>query len=60
LVLIGPEGGWDDEERSFLTGAGFTPVNLGPRTLRMETAAVAAVSSIQLLWGDMGGNPADE
>jgi hypothetical protein len=29
-------------------------VNLGPRTLRLETAAVALISSIQLLWGDMG------
>jgi 16S rRNA (uracil1498-N3)-methyltransferase len=54
LALIGPEGGWDGEESSRLTGAGFKAVSLGPRTLRLETAAVAIVSSIQLLWGDMG------
>jgi 16S rRNA (uracil1498-N3)-methyltransferase len=54
LVLLGPEGGWDEIESTSLIGAGFTPVSLGPRTLRLETAAVALISSIQLLWGDMG------
>jgi 16S rRNA (uracil1498-N3)-methyltransferase len=60
LVLIGPEGGWDSVETASLIGAGFRPVSLGPRTLRLETAAVALISSIQLLWGDMGANTADE
>lgn len=55
-AVIGPEGGWDNSESLFLTGAGFTPVSLGPRTMRLETAAVALLSSIQLLWGDLGGN----
>ncbi|MGA2401373.1 MAG: RsmE family RNA methyltransferase [Syntrophobacteraceae bacterium] len=54
LAVVGPEGGWDSVESLALTGAGFKPVSLGPRTLRLETAAVALVSSIQLLWGDMG------
>lgn len=53
-AALGPEGGWDKSESSALIGAGFEPVSLGPRTLRMETAAVALISSIQLLWGDMG------
>lgn len=38
LLLVGPEGGWDDTERS----VGLTPVGLGPTVLRAETAAVAA------------------
>ena len=53
LAVLGPEGGWDKVESSALIGAGFKPVSLGPRTLRLETAAVALLSSIQLLWGDM-------
>jgi 16S rRNA (uracil1498-N3)-methyltransferase len=53
LAVLGPEGGWDKLESSALIAAGFIPVSLGPRTLRLETAAVALVSSIQLLWGDM-------
>ncbi len=53
LAVLGPEGGWDKVESSALIEAGFKPVSLGPRTLRVETAAVALISSIQLLWGDM-------
>ena len=53
-AALGPEGGWDNSESSALITAGFEPVSLGPRTLRMETAALALISSIQLLWGDMG------
>ncbi len=53
LAVLGPEGGWDKVESSALIGAGFKPVSLGPRTLRLETAAVALIYSIQLLWGDM-------
>ncbi len=53
LAVLGPEGGWDSVETSAMIDAGFRPVSLGPRTLRLETAAVALVCSIQLLWGDM-------
>jgi len=53
LALVGPEGGWDKSESSALIAAGFRPVSLGPRTLRLETAAVALVCSLQVLWGDM-------
>ena len=53
-AALGPEGGWESQECSALVGAGFEPVSLGPRILRMETAVVALISSIQLLWGDMG------
>lgn len=54
VAAIGPEGGWEDSEASRLTGAGFASIHLGPRILRFETAAVALISSIQLLWGDLG------
>ncbi len=53
-AALGPEGGWESPECSALIDAGFEPVSLGPRILRMETAVVALISSIQLLWGDMG------
>lgn len=43
-VLVGPEGGWSDAERDELAALGATPVSLGERVLRVETAAVAAAS----------------
>ena len=51
-LLIGPEGGLDDDEVLSAEQAGFTPVRLGPRVLRTETASVAALSVLQALWGD--------
>ena len=52
-LLIGPEGGLSDAELAMARHAGFTPVHLGPRVLRTETAAVVALSIIQALWGDL-------
>lgn len=52
-LLIGPEGGLDDDELHAAQQAGFMPVRLGPRVLRTETAAVAALSVLQGLWGDL-------
>jgi 16S rRNA (uracil1498-N3)-methyltransferase len=52
-LLVGPEGGLDDTEISAATRAGFMPVRLGPRVLRTETAAVAALAVLQALWGDL-------
>ena len=43
-VLVGPEGGLTSSEQASATAAGFQPFGLGPRTLRTETAAVAAVA----------------
>ncbi len=43
-ILIGPEGGARDEERTACLEAGFRPVSLGPRTLRFETAALVALA----------------
>lgn len=53
-LLIGPEGGLTDAEIAQAGAAGFTGVRLGPRILRTETAAMATLSAIQLLWGDLG------
>ncbi|HRC86326.1 MAG TPA: RsmE family RNA methyltransferase, partial [Thermoanaerobaculia bacterium] len=41
-VAIGPEGGWSQAERQQLRAQGFAPAGLGERTLRLETAALAA------------------
>lgn len=52
-LLIGPEGGLDETEIHAARHRGFTPVRLGPRILRTETAGVAALAVIQGLWGDL-------
>jgi len=46
-VLVGPEGGLTAEEVAEAVSAGFVPLGLGPRTLRAETAAVAALAVAQ-------------
>jgi 16S rRNA (uracil1498-N3)-methyltransferase len=51
-LLAGPEGGFAPAELAAATQAGFRPVQLGPRVLRTETAALAALAAIQALWGD--------
>ena len=43
-LLIGPEGGWTEPERSQAKAAGWTAVSLGPQILRAETAAIAALA----------------
>ena len=48
-VLIGPEGGFTDEEIAVIEAAGGKPLNLGPHILRLETAAVAALAVLRLL-----------
>ncbi len=53
-ILIGPEGGFSDSEYDDAAIAGFSPVSLGPRILRTETAAVAALALLQARWGDLG------
>lgn len=54
-LLIGPEGGLSQEERNRAKTAGFESIRLGPRVLRTETAPLAAISAIQILWGDFRG-----
>jgi 16S rRNA (uracil1498-N3)-methyltransferase len=55
VLLVGPEGGLSEKEVAGAVKQGFRPVSLGPRTLRAETAAVAALSIIQYELGDMNG-----
>lgn len=51
-LVAGPEGGFESDEIAALHAAGATPVRLGPRVLRTETAALAALAAMQTLWGD--------
>lgn len=53
LLLVGPAGGFEPAEATALRAAGFAAVSLGPRILRAETAAVAAVTIAQATWGDL-------
>ena len=53
ILMIGPEGGFSSQEASLALEHGFKLVRFGPRILRAETAAVAALSAVQLLWGDL-------
>jgi len=52
-LLIGPEGGFSEREYEDASIAGFEPVSIGPRILRTETAAVAALAIAQSRWGDV-------
>ena len=51
-LLAGPEGGFDPAESKTAQAAGFIGVRLGPRILRTETAALAAIAAMQMHWGD--------
>lgn len=52
-LCVAPEGGWSETEMRKASSCGFTPVSLGSRILRTETAAIAAVALAQHLFGDM-------
>jgi 16S rRNA (uracil1498-N3)-methyltransferase len=51
-LLVGPEGGLSEREHELALLEGAQPVALGPRTLRTETAPLAALAAIHALWGD--------
>jgi len=53
LLLVGPAGGFEPAEATALRAADFAAASLGPRILRAETAAVAAVAVAQAAWGDL-------
>ncbi len=52
MLLCGPEAGFSDDEETLAIQSGFMPVCLGPRVLRTETAALAALAAMNVLWGD--------
>ncbi|HEY5648170.1 MAG TPA: 16S rRNA (uracil(1498)-N(3))-methyltransferase [Nitrospiria bacterium] len=52
VILVGPEGGFSDEEMESIINDGWIPVSLGKRTLRTETAALAALFAVQYEWGE--------
>jgi 16S rRNA (uracil1498-N3)-methyltransferase len=49
-LLVGPEGGWTDRERSMIGDAPWQPVSLGPGVLKTETAALAALAVLSAAW----------
>jgi len=51
-LLIGPEGGLSPSERARAEAKGYAPVRFGPRVLRTETAPLALIAAMQVLWGD--------
>jgi 16S rRNA (uracil1498-N3)-methyltransferase len=51
-LLIGAEGGLSNDEIALSVTHGFQAAQLGPRVLRTETAALAAIAAMQTLWGD--------
>ena len=53
-LAIGPEGGYDKDEVKLAQDQGFEVVSLGPRILRTESAAIAALTILQYEWGDVG------
>lgn len=52
VILVGPEGGFTEEERQFVRGSRASAISLGPRILRAETAALAALASYMAIAGD--------
>lgn len=52
ILMVGPEGGWEEGEMQAAQAAGFHLLQLGPRVLRTETAGIAALAALQALWGD--------
>ena len=55
-ILVGPEGGFSQNEVDLARAAGFLPVSLGPRILRTETAGFAVTAILEYLYGDFGSD----
>jgi 16S rRNA (uracil1498-N3)-methyltransferase len=56
MIMLGPEGGFTEQEIERARQAGFVTAGLGPRVLRAETATLTACALIQYLFGDMGSS----
>lgn len=52
-LLIGPEGGFTEQEESAAISQGVLPLSMGPRVLRTETAGLAALSALNAVWGEI-------
>jgi 16S rRNA (uracil1498-N3)-methyltransferase len=53
MIVIGPEGGWNQEELRLAREQGYRTISMGARILRAETAAVAAISILQSRLGEL-------
>jgi 16S rRNA (uracil1498-N3)-methyltransferase len=53
VLAVGPEGGWSDDERALLGARGATPLRLGGRVLRAETAVFVGLTVLQFALGDL-------
>ena len=51
-LLIGPEGGYTDDEEELLNNNQITAITFGPRILRAETAVISGLAALQINWGD--------
>ncbi len=52
-IMVGPEGGFSDDEENLAVAQGALPLSMGPRILRTETAALAALAALNASWGGM-------
>jgi 16S rRNA (uracil1498-N3)-methyltransferase len=52
-LMVGPEGGFSEQEEQTATRAGALALSLGPRVLRTETAGLAAIAALNALWGQL-------
>lgn len=52
-LLIGPEGGFSDQEETAAIANGVLMLSMGPRVLRTETAGLAAIAALNAVWGEM-------
>lgn len=52
IILLGPEGGWEEEEEELILKHGFKSVSLGKYILRSETALISAMSVLNIFWRD--------
>ena len=52
-LLIGPEGGFSEQEEQAALAHGALPLSMGPRVLRTETAGLTAIAALNAIWGEM-------